>query len=156
MPSWWSSYLSLLGQNTSWLKLGTSFFSSCMFSFFPQDKMWTDVWLQLMLDIFIVAVFSSGLNWILLEKATNDAKTVMLSLASLCISCVPRWNRRDGCCFPDELCPLWVQTSNISSTVSHPQPDTKSVCLSSHVSCLGGLWQARKTTSVFIWDETRQ
>lgn len=40
--------------------------------------------------------------------------------------------------------------------MSHPQPDTKSACVSSHVSCLGGLWQASKTTSVFIRHETSQ
>lgn len=137
MPSWWWSYLWLVGEDTSWLKLGTFF----------QLHVLTDVLLSLMWDIFLV-------------------------LCSVWTDCC--WNKR--WCYRLSAWALAACPAGISATVaaasqrgslpqgyrpaiqavSHPRLDTKSVCLSSHVSCSGGLWQARKTTSVFIWDETRQ
>lgn len=66
------------------------------------------------------------------------------------------WNHSDACCIPEEVGPLWLQICNISTTVCHPQTASKSVCVSLHVSWLERLWQASKTTSVFIRDETSQ
>lgn len=154
-PGWWS-YLWLVGWDTSWLKLEGFLPSACFLFFFFSPRQDINRCLA-SADVRYIYSRSSlrrlKLNSTgLLEKATNKSlvplviEAVMVSLGRPCISSPSVIN---SCATLKSQPHSRGGRSPVGSNLRHKQrpilsPDTKSVCVSSHVSCLRGLMTSKQ------------